>query len=131
MFAAVFDAQQVNVVRHGDRGERAFDVQAVDGSGELVIRRTHIGAVRGILAAGRVQQLGRPSAVGENNVGEERLRGIRDVRHFVQRQPELVMRERSADDQIAGTYAHDVGESVAGEQDESGQDSHVRSAGGG
>src|ERR1035441_7964337 len=60
---------------------------------------------------------------------EKRLRGIRDVRHFVQRQPELVVRQRSADGQIAGTHAHDMRECVAGQEDESGQGSHAGASG--
>ncbi len=60
---------------------------------------------------------------------EERVRGIRDMRHFVQRQPELIMRQRSADGQVAGTHAHDVREGGTGEEGESGQDSHAGASG--
>jgi hypothetical protein len=127
--AAVFDAQQVNVIRHGDGVERAFDIQRIDRRGELVIRSTHIGTMRGILAARGAQQLRRPPAARKNDMREKRLRGIRHVRHFVQRQPQLVMRLCPMNGQIAGAHAHDMREHRAGQQDESSQESHAGASG--
>ena len=71
--AAIFDAQQVNVVGHGHRGERTLDIQGIDGRGELVIGRTDIGTLSEILVTCGVQQLGLPPAAGEHDVREKRL----------------------------------------------------------
>src|SRR5689334_14071972 len=106
----------MHVVGNGDDVEGAFDIQLVYGLWKLIIHGAEVSALGGVRGAVFLDKLCAGATCRKADVIEERLLRSGDMRHFVKRHAEFVMRAAAIDREIAGAHAHHVGEGGGGQQ---------------